>query len=178
MDKILNPIYPGDDDPNARFLEEHILRTSIPSECDKTFSMYGRIHSRPPATHPGIQPVPMHSNGQPYPVVASTSFSNQGTSREYVVPRKNQSRSSRTVPYPPVWSQHDNAGSSTTASATNEEALWEEVIQKIDTTSKIEISSTRINLIIKFFREEEICQIQIPRNAFYPDVDSREGNLT
>eukprot|EP00917_Polyrhabdina_sp_WS-2016_P015890 GHVP01034475.1.p1 GENE.GHVP01034475.1~~GHVP01034475.1.p1 ORF type:complete len:318 (+),score=38.65 GHVP01034475.1:15-968(+) len=123
MEKTLNPIYPswtGDDDPNVRFLEEHILRTTIPSECDKTFSMYGCRHS-----------------------------------------------------------QHDNAGSSTTASATNEEALWEEVIQKIDTTSKIEISSTNIDLIIKFFREEEeICQIQIPRNAFYPNVDSRQGNLT
>eukprot|EP00917_Polyrhabdina_sp_WS-2016_P004958 GHVP01011383.1.p1 GENE.GHVP01011383.1~~GHVP01011383.1.p1 ORF type:complete len:348 (+),score=46.38 GHVP01011383.1:27-1070(+) len=37
MDKTLNPIYPswtGDDDPNVRFLEEHILRTSIPSGCN------------------------------------------------------------------------------------------------------------------------------------------------
>eukprot|EP00917_Polyrhabdina_sp_WS-2016_P015884 GHVP01034468.1.p1 GENE.GHVP01034468.1~~GHVP01034468.1.p1 ORF type:complete len:351 (+),score=36.10 GHVP01034468.1:2-1054(+) len=153
MDKILNPIYPGDDDPNARFLEEHILRTSIPSECDKTFSMYGLRHSTPPTSQPGIQP---RSSG-------------------YLVPRQDQSCSYRPDPrsqpteYPR--SQHDNDGSSTTASATTIEALWNEVKKKIDTTSKIKVFPETLKysnyINIKFFREiEEICQITIPRNPF------------
>eukprot|EP00917_Polyrhabdina_sp_WS-2016_P004959 GHVP01011384.1.p1 GENE.GHVP01011384.1~~GHVP01011384.1.p1 ORF type:complete len:101 (+),score=7.86 GHVP01011384.1:27-329(+) len=55
MDKTLNPIYPswtGDDDPNVRFLEEHILRTSIPSGCNVQNTT--DTHAPPPPPPPKL----------------------------------------------------------------------------------------------------------------------------
>eukprot|EP00917_Polyrhabdina_sp_WS-2016_P030175 GHVP01064416.1.p1 GENE.GHVP01064416.1~~GHVP01064416.1.p1 ORF type:complete len:369 (-),score=49.05 GHVP01064416.1:1374-2480(-) len=168
MDKML---FPGneDQDPNIQFLEDHILRTSIPSECEHAmpnppnpsrFAPYQRASSS--VVRP-VRPVAMYSTGNNFGNSNSVPGYNSGYPNSVLSTSSSQGAIS-------------SAPSSTDGSSiatSSESADFKDFESKVKSSSFIEITAEKLHdggrqmyVFIKFLdkSEKELCKIQIPRN--------------